>query len=69
MGVKILVRKTRFLAEVPIELMTKSHTCMTNNLIIGSSLGDVMGAWLADVTGALSNPQGATTAELTYKNR
>lgn len=69
MGVKILVRKTGFLAEVHTELVTKSHTCMTNNLIIGSSLGDVMGAWLADVTGALSNPQGATTAELTYTNR
>lgn len=39
---------------------------MTNNLVIGSSLKDVMGASLTDVTGVLSSPQGGTTAELMY---
>lgn len=66
MGIQSLVRKTGFLAETHSELMTKSSTCMTNNLIIGSSLRDVMGASLTDVTGVLSSPRGVTTAELTY---
>lgn len=68
-GVTRLVRKAGLLAEVPIELMTKSNTCMTNNPITGPSLRAVTGAALTDVTGVLSNPQGVTTAELTYKNR
>lgn len=68
-GVTRLVRKAGFLADVCIELITKSNTCMTNNPIIGPSLGAVMGAVLTDVTGVLSNPWGVTTAELTHKNR
>lgn len=66
-GVGSLVKKTGFLAEVHIKLMTKTNTCMTKNPIIGLSFGAVMGASLADVTGVLSNPQRVTTAELTNR--
>lgn len=68
-GGRSLVKKTGLLAEVHGELMTKANTCMTNNPIIGPSFGAVTGASLTDVTGVLSNPQGVTTAGLTYKNR
>lgn len=65
--VRSLVRNTGFLAELHIELMTKSNTCMTNSPVTGPSFRAVMGASLTDVTGVLRNPRGVTTAELTNR--